>query len=162
MYHYMPSRYFAAIEVPLVGSFVGKYFDRTAWIYFVFASQTFDSTLHWRHNERDGISNHRLLTQSFVQRQIKENNSASLAFVRGIHWSPVNSPHKGPLTRKTFPFDVVNMIIKATAWILQYNLRPLIFIFHQEIYHMRWCGCPYSHTSTDKWYNESMEIWNTM
>ena len=29
--------------------------------------------------------------------------------VRGIHRSPVDSPHKGPVTRKTFPFDDVIM-----------------------------------------------------
>ena len=34
--------------------------------------------------------------------QRKHQRSASLAFVRGIHWWPVNSPHKGPLTRKCF------------------------------------------------------------
>ena len=34
----------------------------------------------------------------------------SLAFVRGIHRWPVNSPHKGPVTRKMFPFDDVIMI----------------------------------------------------
>ena len=34
---------------------------------------------------------------------------ASLAFVRGIHRWPVNSPHKGPVTRKMFPFDDVIM-----------------------------------------------------
>ena len=33
----------------------------------------------------------------------------SLAFVRGIHRGPVNSPHKGPVTRKIFPFDDVIM-----------------------------------------------------
>ena len=27
---------------------------------------------------------------------------ASLAFVRGIHWRPMGSPHKGPVTRKCF------------------------------------------------------------
>ena len=32
--------------------------------------------------------------------QRKRQNSASLAFVRGIHRGPVNSPHKGPVTRK--------------------------------------------------------------
>ena len=37
--------------------------------------------------------------------QRKHQRSASLAFVRGIHRWPVNSPHKGPVTRKTFPFD---------------------------------------------------------
>ena len=39
----------------------------------------------------------------------KHQSSASLAFVRGIHRWPVNSPHKGPVTRKMFPFDDVIM-----------------------------------------------------
>ena len=43
-------------------------------------------------------------------RALKHQSSASLAFVRGIHRWPVNSPHKGPLTRKFFPFDDVIMI----------------------------------------------------
>ena len=42
--------------------------------------------------------------------QRKHQNSRSLAFVRGIHRWPVNSPHKGPVTRKVFPFDDVIMI----------------------------------------------------
>ena len=37
--------------------------------------------------------------------QRKHQSSASLTFVRGIHQWSVNSPHKGPVTRKTFPFD---------------------------------------------------------
>ena len=37
--------------------------------------------------------------------QRKHQSSTSLAFVRGIHRSPVNSPHKEPVTRKMFPFD---------------------------------------------------------
>ena len=37
--------------------------------------------------------------------QSKHQSSASLAFVRGIHRWPVNSPNKGPVTRKMFPFD---------------------------------------------------------
>ena len=39
----------------------------------------------------------------------KHQSSASLAFVRGIHRWPVNSPHKRPVTRKMFPFDDVIM-----------------------------------------------------
>ena len=39
--------------------------------------------------------------------QRKLQNSASLAFVRGIHRWPVNSPHIGPVTQKMFPFDDV-------------------------------------------------------
>ena len=42
--------------------------------------------------------------------QRKHEGCASLAFVRGIHRRPVNSPHKGPVTRKMVPFDdVVHM-----------------------------------------------------
>ena len=41
--------------------------------------------------------------------QRKHQSSASLAFVRRIHRSPVDSPHKGPETRKMFPFDDVIM-----------------------------------------------------
>ena len=32
------------------------------------------------------------------------------SFVRGIHRWPMNSPHKGPVTRKMFPFDHIIMI----------------------------------------------------
>ena len=49
----------------------------------------------------------RLFTQAFIQEQIKENIKAPRhwAFVRGIHRWPVNSPHKGPVTRKLWTFD---------------------------------------------------------
>ena len=43
--------------------------------------------------------------------QRKHQSSASRAFVRGIHRWPVNSSHKGPVTRKVFPFDDVITII---------------------------------------------------
>ena len=43
--------------------------------------------------------------------QRKHQSSASLAFVWGIHRWSVNSPHKWPVTRKTFPFDDVIMHI---------------------------------------------------
>ena len=42
--------------------------------------------------------------------QRKQQSSTSLAFVRGIHREPVNSPHKGPVTQKMFPFDDVIML----------------------------------------------------
>ena len=44
-------------------------------------------------------------------------NSASLAFVRGIHRWPVDSPYKGPVTQKMFPFDDVIMAeSNFTSW----------------------------------------------
>ena len=41
--------------------------------------------------------------------QRKHQSCAPLAFVRGIHRWPVNSPYKWPVTRKMFPFDDVIM-----------------------------------------------------
>ena len=41
--------------------------------------------------------------------QRKYQSSASLAFVLEIHRWPMNSTHKGPVTRKMFPFDDIIM-----------------------------------------------------
>ena len=69
--------------------------------------------LQWRHNERCGVSNPGVSivywTVCSDADQRKHRTSASLAFVRGIHRWPVNSPHKGPVTRKMLPFDDVIM-----------------------------------------------------
>ena len=46
--------------------------------------------------------------------QRKDKSSASMAFVRGIQRWPVNSRHKGPVTRKMFPFD--DVIIQSVPW----------------------------------------------
>ena len=45
--------------------------------------------------------------------QTKHQSSTSLAFVRGTHRWPLNSPHKGPVTRKMFSFDDVIMVCLA-------------------------------------------------
>ena len=69
--------------------------------------------LRWRHHERDGESNHQphdcLPSIYSGADQRKHQSSSSLAFVTEIHRWPVNSPHKGPVTRKVFPFDDVIM-----------------------------------------------------
>ena len=62
-----------------------------------------------------GVSNHQphgclLAVYSDAVRR-KHQNTASMAFVRGIHRGPVNSTHKCPVTRKMFPFDVVIMVL---------------------------------------------------
>ena len=52
--------------------------------------------------------------------QRKQQSSASLAFVKGIHRGPVNSPNKGTVTRKMFPFDdvIVVLLIITAIWVL--------------------------------------------
>ena len=42
--------------------------------------------------------------------QWKLLGSVSLAFVRGIHWRPVDFPHKGAVTHKTVSIDDVIVI----------------------------------------------------
>ena len=56
--------------------------------------------------------------------QRKHQSPAPLAFVRGIHRRPVNSPHKWPVTRKMFPFDDAIMY----GWI--YHLNPQMRVIH--------------------------------
>ena len=58
--------------------------------------------------------------------QRKHQSSASLAFVRGIHRWPVNSPRKWPVTRKMFPFDDVIMVCSKALW--SYFLILLVFL----------------------------------
>ena len=76
--------------------------------------------------------------------QRKYQSSASLAFVWGIHRGPVNSPHKGPVTRKMFPFDDVIMgTAKICAYFMVYNVlpRPWLVITRCYIYvNMEWEG----------------------
>ena len=59
--------------------------------------------------------------------QRKCQSSASLAFVRGIHRWPVNSPHRGPITREMFPFD--DVIMRAT-YHGQWHNQHLKLIFY--------------------------------
>ena len=61
--------------------------------------------------------------------QRKHQSSESLAFVRGIHRGPGNSPHKWPATPKMFPFDDVIMILRNAdkTW-------PQILAFSDDIW----------------------------
>ena len=61
--------------------------------------------------------------------QRKQQSSASLAFVRGIHRLPVNSPHKGPVTWKMFPFVDVIM----TMYRIKLNTYKLYYLCPQSV-----------------------------
>ena len=89
------------------------------------------TTLQWRHNGRDGVSNHQphdcLLDRLFKGAdQRKHLSSASLAFARGIHREPGTSPHKWPVTRKMFPFDDVIMSHTHLWCVLHLNPNKLL------------------------------------
>ena len=63
--------------------------------------------------------------------QRKHHRSASLDFVRGIDRWPVNSPHKGTVTRQMFPFDDVIML----SWFL---LPCLHWVSCMALWHEGW------------------------
>ena len=95
------------------------------WTYCVSVLQLFWCTIQWRHNEIMRTMASQITSLTIVYATLysdaeerKHQSSASLAFVRGIHRWLVNSPHKGPVTRKMFPFDDVIMTIYAmsTFW----------------------------------------------
>ena len=62
--------------------------------------------------------------------QRKHQSSTSLAFARGIHRLLVNSPHKGPVTRKMFIFDdviVIRYLERTSAYIKDFD-SPIVKI----------------------------------
>ena len=90
----------------------------------------------------------------------KHQSSASLAFVRGIQGWPVNSPHKGPVTRKMFPFDAVIMsyVTPSLEWISAFILWCLLVLdlldpSSQSIFLPSYCFCKML-TNKKKWRHE--------
>ena len=77
------------------------------------------ATLQWRHNDHDGVSNHHphgcLLNRLFRRTSKKTSKLRVTGLCVGKSPGPVNSPHKGPITRKMFPFDdVISQSVRAT------------------------------------------------
>ena len=64
-----------------------------------------------------------LFVQQFVQYDIKENIKTPhyWPFVRGIHWSPVDSPHKWSVMWKSFPWDDIIMLF-LLLWCSEYGI----------------------------------------
>ena len=74
------------------------------WLNF---TATFSSSIQWGHNEHDGVSNHQRL---------------DCLLSRLFRW-PVNSPHKGPVTRKMFPFGDVIMLYNPLRTLKRHNIN---------------------------------------
>ena len=87
---------------------------------FCFSRGMLLCTIKLRHNERDGISNHQphgcLLKRLFRRRSRKTSKLRVTGLFAGN--SPVTGefPHKGPVTRKMFPFDDVIMHNWLLTW----------------------------------------------
>ena len=77
----------------------------------------FQLPLHWRHNGLDSVSNnqpHHCFLSRLFGRRPKETSKLSVTALC-VGNSPVNSPHKWPVTRKMFPFDDVIMELVAPS-----------------------------------------------
>ena len=74
------------------------------YLFSIFLFCIWYQQLQWRHNGRNGVSNHQPLNCLLNRLCRRTSNKTSK------HRWPVNSPHKGPVMRKMFPFDVVIMI----------------------------------------------------
>ena len=94
--------------------------------------------------------------------QRKHQSSASLAFVRGIHRSPVKSPHKWPVTRKMFPFDNVIMEELDQHWLRCW----LIALWHQAIKWTSECWLNHRHQPGGHWWSRKtscvVSFWNLL
>ena len=112
-------------------------------IYFTFVGILFvkcmykRSSLQWHHNEGNGVQITGVSivcsTVFSVADQRKHQSSESLAFVRVIHRWPMDSPHKGPVTRKMFPFDDVIMCFygpgyRLKIWVSVHQTRTNLLI----------------------------------
>ena len=86
---------------------------------------TASSALRWRHNDHAGVSNHQphgcLLNRLFRRRWKKTLKLRVTGLCAGNSPGPVNSPHKGPVTRNMFPFD--DVIIEALSYCLSNRQR---------------------------------------
>ena len=76
-------------------------------------------SLQWRHIDHDGVSNHQprgcLLNRLFTRRSKKTSKLRVTGLCAGNSPGPVNSPHKGPVTRKMLPFDDVIMFTQTES-----------------------------------------------
>ena len=92
-------------------------YQRTRTIILFHPLTTLSWPLLWRHNGGECVSNHQprncLLNRYSGADQRKHQSSASLAFVRGIHRRPVNSPHKGQWRGKCFHLMTASCIMAS-------------------------------------------------
>ena len=84
--------------------------------------------LQWRHSDHNGVSNHQphgcLLNRLFRRRSKKTSMLRVTRLCVGNSPGPVNSPHKGPVTRKMFSFnDVIMSNYYVTRCRINENLR---------------------------------------
>ena len=109
--------------------------------------------LRWRHNERDGSGNDWRLdcisNRLFRRRSKKTSMFRVTVFVRRIHRWAVNSPHKGPVTRKMFLFK--DVIMNKNDVLQRDHTMWLFYIYGSGTWKLQECKCAWW------WMMESLE-----
>ena len=99
------------------------------------------SSLQWRHNDHDGVLNHQphgcLLNRLFGRRSKKTSKLRVTGLCAGNSPGPVNTPHKGPVTRKMFPFDDVIMWYSevSTKWTTFWRRHFQMYFLDRKFVH---------------------------
>ena len=101
------------------------------WLVMKWGSVAF--SLQWRHNDHDNVSNHQprgcLLNCLFRRRSKKTSKLRVTGLCVGNSPGPVNSPHKGPVTREMFPFDdVIMFLIAISHEFIKISIRRIIIL----------------------------------
>ena len=78
----------------------------------------------------------RLFTQPFIHTQMKTSKLRVTDLCVGNSPGPVNSPHKGPVTRKMFPFDDVIMCMEKYWRIATIHMVT----YHQSYLYLNHCN----------------------
>ena len=98
--------------------YISRQYWATRYIWYEYWTSSLTYTLHWHHNDHDDVSNHQphgcLLNRLFRRRSKETSKLRVTGLCVGNSPGPVNSPHKGPVTQKMFPFDDVIMYIRGT------------------------------------------------
>ena len=100
-------------------------------------------TLDWRHKDHDCVSNHQpydwLLNRLFKRKSKKTSKLRVSGLCVGNSPGPVNSRHKGPVTRKMFPFDdVIVILLGLFDWFPDGQHTRKTNINHREVVEGNW------------------------
>ena len=101
--------------------------------------------LRWRHHDHDSVSNHQphgcLLNRLFRRKSKKTSKLRVTGLCAGNSPGPVNSPHKGPVTRKMYPFDDVIMPIWQRPQCIIQNRNVHISVLNGALWYMGQVHC---------------------
>ena len=96
------------------------------------------------HYDHDSVSNHQprrcLLNRLFRRRSKKTSKLRVTGLCVGNSPGPVNTPHKGPVTRKMFPFDDVIMVSKR-QFVCKFDMVERNFLLICGLFLVYCCLC---------------------